>query len=223
MEPPVAGFESGLLHVPRRNLSVLDRARAFPRVSRGRAPRRWSAGGATAKKPGVNRIARLVASLLLLIPLWACGKKIGDQCQTQFDCNDEDDSRTCDISQPGGYCTVEGCDERSCPGEAVCIRFFPRTELLTRVCNPRSPDRGASECGADDLCLDAGRCAPRATELRRCMLRCGDSGDCRDDYRCKVVGGEPPDQLATENGVPLTAIPLTPKRYDKVGYCAPRN
>lgn len=178
----------------------------------------------------MNRIAKLVLSLLLVIPLWACGKKIGDQCRTQFDCNDEDDSRTCDISQPGGYCTIEGCDERSCPEDSVCIRFFPRVELLPKTCAATSADRGASECLPDELCLDAGRCAPRATELRRCVRTCGDSGDCRDDYFCRLVGGDPtadPPTLATEGPaegpkLPLTAMPLTSQRYAHARYCAPR-
>jgi hypothetical protein len=66
----------------------------------------------------------------------ACGRKIGDDCKTQLDCNEEDDSRTCDISQPGGYCTIEGCDETSCPKEAVCVRFYPAEEFLTDHCDP---------------------------------------------------------------------------------------
>ena len=169
----------------------------------------------------MKRIARLLACLPLLVPLWACGKKIGDECQTQFDCNDEDDTRSCDISQPGGYCTIEGCDERSCPEESSCVRFFPRADLLLRLCTPTAPDRGASECGSDELCLDAGRCAPRATELRRCVLNCGNDGDCRGGYQCRSVGG-PPGQVLQESGQPITATPLTSRRGDVVRYCAPR-
>jgi hypothetical protein len=172
----------------------------------------------------------LPLALLLLLPLAACGKKIGDECRTQFDCNDEDDTRSCDISQPGGYCTIEGCDERSCPEESVCVRFFPRAELLPITCDPRAPDRGASACTHDELCLDAGRCAPRATEFRRCVKGCGSDGDCRDDYQCRTVGGDPtadPPTIPTEKDremkdQPVTALPLTGKRYDTARYCAPR-
>ena len=169
----------------------------------------------------MKRIARLLGSLLLVCSLWACGKKIGDECQTQYDCNDEDDTRSCDISQPGGYCTIEGCDERSCPEEASCVRFFPRWDLLTRDCDASKPDRGAGDCAADELCLDAGRCAPRATELRRCVLRCGNDGDCRDGYQCRTVGGAP-GMVTREGEQPVTAIPLTSRRGETLRYCAPR-
>jgi hypothetical protein len=168
---------------------------------------------------------QLVLGLALLVPLMACGKKIGDECQTQFDCNDEDDTRSCDISQPGGYCTIEGCDEKSCPEDSVCIRFFPRAELLPVVCNPVA-DRAAGECTHDELCLDAGRCAPRATEFRRCVKSCGGNGDCRGGYQCRSVGGDP---TTTPSGIPMegdppqpvTAFPLTTKRYATARYCAP--
>ena len=180
------------------------------------------------KKRTVNRwtlALQLVVGLALLVPLVACGKKIGDECQTQFDCNDEDDSRSCDISQPGGYCTIEGCDERSCPEDSVCVRFFPRAELLPNMCNPVAADRGASECTQDELCLDAGRCAPRATEFRRCVKTCGNNGDCRSGYQCRLIGGDPnampPGGIPQEDGQPVTAFPLTTKRYDNARYCAP--
>jgi hypothetical protein len=168
-----------------------------------------------------------MAFVLLLVGLGACGKKIGDECQTQFDCNDEDDTRSCDISQPGGYCTIEGCDEKSCPEDSVCIRFFPRAELLPNVCNPTAADRGNGECTHDELCLDAGRCAPRATEFRRCVKTCGNDGDCRDDYLCRAVGGDPranPSTIETEkpSGEPITAMVLTGKFYDTARYCSPR-
>jgi hypothetical protein len=135
----------------------------------------------------VKRIASVLLSLVLIVPLWACGKKIGDECQTQFDCNDEDDTRTCDISQPSGYCTIDGCDERSCPDEAVCLRFFPRKELLTTTCDYAEALAGRPACEPHEVCLEANVCAPRATELRRCMLECGNNGDCRDDYECRTV------------------------------------
>jgi hypothetical protein len=93
------------------------------------------------------------------------------------------------------------------------------------MCDPKAPDRGAGACTHDELCLDAGRCAPRATEFRRCVKGCGGDGDCRDDYQCRTVGGDPtadPPTIPTENEQPVTALPLTGKRYDTARYCAPR-
>jgi hypothetical protein len=164
----------------------------------------------------VKRILQVGSALALLVPLLACGKKIGDECQTNFDCNDEDDTRTCDISQPGGYCTIEGCDERSCPEESVCVRFFPRQEFLTRMCTAGSPDQGASECAAHELCLVAGLCAPRATELRRCVKTCDNSGDCRGGYECRSNGADLGDGRK-DTSMPLTGNPANPARF-----CAPR-
>ena len=159
----------------------------------------------------MKRVACALLSLALVVPLMACGKKIGDECQTQFDCNDEDDTRSCDISQPGGYCTIDGCDERSCPDEAVCLRFFPRYELLSRSCDPTIADGRPTGCESHEICLSAGRCAPRATELRRCMLSCGDNGDCRDDYECRTVGGAMDTTMVLRNG------------GGGAKFCAPRN
>lgn len=149
----------------------------------------------------MTRNIRKAALLGLLLPLLACGKGIGDECETQFDCNDEDNSRTCDISQPGGYCTVEGCDERSCPSEAVCVRFFPREEFLTTRC----PD---AICSPQEVCLGSGWCAPRASEITRCMKSCGDNGDCRGGYECRATG--------IANAMAFSADPAF-----RVKYCAP--
>jgi hypothetical protein len=154
----------------------------------------------------VKRIVQAVATGCLLLSLWACGRKIGDQCKTQFDCNDEDDSRTCDISQPGGYCTIEGCDETSCPKEAVCVRFFPAEEFLTDHCDPAA---ATSACDAHELCLPSGWCAPRAAEQRRCLLRCKDGGDCREEYECRPTGL-------------YSSLALTTAPGARVGFCAPK-
>ena len=133
----------------------------------------------------------------------ACSKHIGDDCKTSVDCSQEGD-RACDISQPGGYCTIEGCDERTCPSEAVCIRFFP-TRYLTKACRKDHPEE---DCAFDELCLQDGRCAPRSTERRFCAYHCTDNGDCRGGYECRKAG--------TEGTMALVANPATP-----VSFCAP--
>jgi hypothetical protein len=150
----------------------------------------------------VKRTVQALATTCLLLSLWACGRKIGDECKTQYDCNEEDDTRTCDISQPGGYCTIEGCDETSCPEEAVCIRFFPAEAFLTDRCDP------PATCESHEICLQSGWCAPRSSEHRRCLLRCKDSGDCRDEYECRPAGEHSSMALIPSPG--------------RVGFCAPR-
>ena len=142
-----------------------------------------------------NRAAGVLAACLLFGA--ACAKKIGDDCRSSIDCS-QDGERTCDISQPGGYCTIEGCDERSCPKESACVRFFPRL-FLTKACT--------DGCAADELCV-GDQCAPRGSERRFCMQTCGNNGDCRGGYICREAG--------TEGSLPLTANPAA-----KVSFCAP--
>ncbi|HLK91708.1 MAG TPA: hypothetical protein VKZ18_17585 [Polyangia bacterium] len=103
----------------------------------------------------------MALALTSALALASCGKKIGDDCQTAADC-DPNGARICDISQPGGYCTILGCDETTCPSEAACIRYFP-VQFLTTPCNPYCEDRvglpfppdGGSSLDAG-MTLDAG-------------------------------------------------------------------
>jgi hypothetical protein len=152
------------------------------------------------------RSALLAAALsCLAFVVTGCGNKIGDECKTNVDCSQEDNSRTCDISQPGGYCTVDGCDERSCPEESSCIRFFPYM-YVTKPCT------ADANCTIDEVCIKQGQgsvCAPRASERRFCALRCGGDGDCRGGYECRQAG---------ERG----SIALLPNPTATVRFCAPR-
>lgn len=129
-----------------------------------------------------------------------CSKQVGDPCRTSIDCSINGD-RSCDISQPGGYCTVEGCDDASCPEDSTCVRLFP-TPFLTQACDPRHEDLDEDACRPEDVCVPTpvtpgatptgtepkGVCAPRATERRFCAKTCGDNGDCRGDYVCRGYG-----------------------------------
>ena len=162
-------------------------------------------------KPRLSLILATVVGALLAGG--ACSKQIGDDCSTSADC-DPNGHRVCDLSQPGGYCTILGCDETSCPSEATCVRFFP-SQFLTTPCNPLCEDQACAsqpvdggaaddagpnnpacpcpgartnDCTSDEICLDEGRCAPRVTERRMCMRACGGNGDCRGGYICRVAG-----------------------------------
>jgi hypothetical protein len=157
----------------------------------------------------------------------ACSREIGDDCSTAADC-DPKGSRVCDLSQPGGYCTVVNCDENSCPSESACIRFFP-IPYLSKGCNPvcedlpcladpaadghcpaACPYGPTNDCSSEEICLDGGMCAPRATERRYCEKTCGDNGDCRDHYECRLAG--------TKGSMSLTA-----NLSRVVRFCAPAN
>lgn len=180
-------------------------------TARGTKRRATSPLGA-ARRPGrtgaVKRSVEVVAVVLLALALGACGKKIGDDCKDSVDCNDEDNTRTCDLSQPGGYCTIDGCDEGSCPGESVCVRFFPAMEFLNKSCDPDA----ATACEPHEVCIryaDGGRCAPRSTESRKCVLKCDGDDDCRDEYVCRTTGEG-------------NAVALTRTAGARARYCSPR-
>lgn len=86
------------------------------------------------------------------LALVGCAPEIGDDCHSSLDCSAQG-TRLCDRTQPGGYCTIGGCEKGSCPEEAVCVKFRANVERLA---------------------------------VSYCMLKCDDSGDCRDDdgYKC---------------------------------------
>jgi hypothetical protein len=156
--------------------------------------------------------------LLALLPS-GCGNSIGDSCNQSTDCSSDGD-RQCDTASPGGYCTQEGCDFGTCPEEAVCVRFYPVTQLTAMSCEPGADP---SPCALDEICVIGGYCAPRSTERRFCMKKCGGAGDCRDEYECRdeermaLHGGDPvPDPERPQTGGELQryCAPALPCRSD---------
>lgn len=137
----------------------------------------------------MNRIRRwafLAGGLALALTTASCGRKIGDTCQTAADC-DPNGGRICDLSQPGGYCTILGCNETSCPSEATCVRYFP-VEYLTTPCNPVCEDRNCLTGGAD-----AGLCSltcPQGSSNGSANAACpnGPTNDCTADEICLDEG-----------------------------------
>jgi len=142
-------------------------------------------------------------ALLLAVAATGCRREIGDECVTAVDCN-PNGSRSCDGTQPGGYCTIQGCDQSSCPEEAACMRYFP-AQFLTKPCDPNLP----TDCAADEICLDGGLCAPLSTELRYCVKTCSSVDDCREGYECRLAGTR-------------GSMALTPNPTAVVHFCAPR-
>jgi len=68
---------------------------------------------------------RATISLLAFVALTGCNDHIGDSCGSSIDCSPTGELQ-CDLSQPGGYCTVFACDADTCP-EGACVewRFIP--------------------------------------------------------------------------------------------------
>jgi hypothetical protein len=119
------------------------------------------------KRP-VKRTSNALRALVLSIAALggACGHDIGDACKSSVDC-DPNGTRSCDLSQPGGYCTVVGCDETSCPSGSTCIRTFPET-LLAMQANPT-----AQPCGPTakmPMCADPN--TPVCTSFGLCATKC---------------------------------------------------
>lgn len=89
-----------------------------------------------------------------------CAPAIGDECDTALDCSSQG-SRQCDRTQPGGYCTIMGCERGTCPEDSVCVKFRPDLERIAVTycmasCETDSDCRGEDgyECMTDDMFKD---------------------------------------------------------------------
>ncbi|HEX3697561.1 MAG TPA: hypothetical protein VH374_19470 [Polyangia bacterium] len=153
-------------------------------------------------------LALMVLGLCALAASAGCARKVGDGCTTSTDC-DPNGNRVCDLSQPGGYCTIDGCDNTSCPTDSVCIRTFPQS-YLTKPCNPQCEDTDcaagrANDCTDDELCIASGVCARQAFERRYCAATCSTNSDCRGGYECTVGG--------THGNFPLLSSPTATAHF----------
>lgn len=160
------------------------------------------------------RLVPLLFAVIAVIVLGACGKEIGDACNTGIDCSPNGD-RLCDPASKGGYCTIQGCDYSTCPDEAACIRFFtggfenPPWDKQPDPLPPEGPrrkvcglveDNMTHRCSLDELCALTGQCVARSSEIRYCMRTCGSDGDCRDGYECRNL-----DLMKNHGGQPVLA------------------
>lgn len=84
-----------------------------------------------------------------------CGPAIGDECSSSLDCSQQN-NRICDRQQPGGYCTLLGCENDSCPDEAVCVTFRPEPDRLSSTwCMASCEDDGDCRDGEGYRCRNA--------------------------------------------------------------------
>lgn len=111
--------------------------------------------------PHLTQRSWLFAALLLAAV--GCKPKIGDDCNISTDCSASGD-RLCDITQPGGYCTVYNCEPATCPeDESLCVEFGAQRSPLAACIDKQSP-----------------------SPYRRafCMATCKRDSDCRSGYVC---------------------------------------
>jgi hypothetical protein len=118
-----------------------------------------------------NRLPITQAVLLVLLSLVAfgCTPKIGDSCTVSTNCSASGD-RLCDITEPGGYCTIFNCEPDSCPDNSVCINF-------------------GAELSSVDQCQSSQGNSPYQRSF--CMAACSTNGDCRGGYTCQDLSGTP--------------------------------
>lgn len=160
-----------------------------------------------ARMPALVRSTLITIAAAVTVLSTGCGNEIGDSCSLHSECSTTGE-RICDLSSPSGYCTIVGCDYDTCPDEAVCVSFFS-------VAATNLPCTTSDDCTSDEICTLGGYCVPRSSEVRYCMKKCGNDGDCRDKYECRRLdlmqqhGGEP---------VPPPGEQLDPD--DLQGFCA---
>ncbi len=99
---------------------------------------------------GRLKMTRSFILLLLGFVVGGCQPKIGDSCGGSRDCSPTGE-RQCDLAQPGGYCTILGCDPDTCPDNTICVewRFIPSRTAETWCMKPCSND---GNCRLSYLC-----------------------------------------------------------------------
>lgn len=96
-------------------------------------------------------LLQLSACVGALFTLSACGPKFGDGCKNSTDCS-VSNTRICDRSQPGGYCTIANCKPGDCGDDGICVRFHanePRlavTYCMGKCDNTKDCDRDEYVC-----------------------------------------------------------------------------
>jgi hypothetical protein len=124
--------------------------------------------------PALGCSFRLLLLLGLALLALGCKPDIGDKCTTSTDCSIAGE-RLCDLTQPGGYCTIFNCEPNLCPEKSVCVAFGERT------------------------------CSVQAVTLRFrrtfCMKSCDKDSDCRngDNYHCVDIANDTSRRVVDTN------------------------
>ncbi len=118
----------------------------------------------------------ILALILALVAFTGCAPQIGDDCTSSVDCSVNGD-RVCDLSQPGGYCTVANCEEGTCPEEPVCVEFrFEPARSAESWC--MAPCESDGDCRESDgyACIRASELLEADMPLARVLDGDGDDG-----------------------------------------------
>ncbi|MEE9382360.1 MAG: hypothetical protein V3V08_02985 [Nannocystaceae bacterium] len=192
---------------------------------------------------------RQVLLVIALIPLIACGQKIGDACERNPDCSTTE-ARHCDLSytvvekgRKKGECIIEDCVRGDCPEDedSVCIQVYS-TQFLSAACDPEREDTApicgeTGSCGSDGFCMGSDIacdpndvdarvdvCAPHEVCLREglCADQVGARNSCRrgcDDNEDCRQGYR--CQQTDFNGIYVAPDPADPTLHKTARICVP--
>lgn len=118
-------------------------------------------------------MTRVVVAAVLFAAGIGCSMEIGDECTENVDCSTSGD-RVCDITAPGGYCTVLDCEPDTCPEEAVCVAWGEGLSERTFCMR---------HCGSGDDCREGYTCFS-PTDFGYCAANCAEDEECRRRYGC---------------------------------------
>jgi hypothetical protein len=142
--------------------------------------------------------------LFVLAFALGCSPEIGDECTTSTDCSQSAD-RLCDITQPGGYCTIFNCEPGDCPEESSCVIFGVAPSTL-------------------DGCEDPHGVTPYQRSF--CLKTCDNDSDCRSGYECANFadpanpwGAVVADGKGKMCAVPYSGVPITSDIVPSTDVC----
>lgn len=95
-----------------------------------------------------SRLFRLAVALFAAFALLAqgCAAVVGDACEAPSDCGQ---GMFCELSLPGGYCTIRDCTDRACPEEGLCVRFSADVSYCMARCESDGDCRDGYRCVED--------------------------------------------------------------------------
>ncbi len=143
-----------------------------------------------------SRLATLAICLSAAALGLGCTPQIGDDCTVSTNCSTTG-VRLCDVTQPGGYCTIFNCEPGSCPDNSKCVNFG--TQLSAARDDNGNPLTACTPSQAN---------SPYKRSF--CMASCSSDSDCRGGYRCRRPSG--PDGFNAvlaehESGAKVCAVP----------------
>jgi len=153
-----------------------------------------------------SRWLALAVSLTAAALGLGCTPQIGDDCTVSTNCSTTG-VRLCDITQPGGYCTIFNCEPGSCPDDSKCVNFGTHLSSI-QVPNPSDPNN--SPPVPDPACAPSQGNSPYKRSF--CMASCSKDSDCRngDGYRCFAPSEFNAVLAEHESGAKVCAVPPKP-------------